>query len=183
LGTTSYGPEFFDGSEFVSSAYDQDKLVQLEADVAGNSWYENLIYPLVYEGYPLNSKVVIRNRTKDFLGLPPLKSVYLRQSPSQRMLTNESILAGSDVSEQPVAMGVIYNLPLEMYRDYLDLQATAANLSVSESNARTDKLLLEPFPVLRQGSYKINLKHVMPGTRKVTSVNPYTINYNIVFVR
>jgi hypothetical protein len=183
LGTTSYGPEFFDGSEFVSSAYDQDKLVQLEADVAGNSWYENLVYPLVYEGYPLNSKVVIRNRTKDFLGLPPLKSVYLRQSPSQRQLTNESILAGSDISEQPVAMGVIYNLPLEMYRDYLDLQATAANLSVNESNARTDKFLLEPFPILRQGSYKINFKHVLPGTRKVTSINPYTINYNIVFVR
>jgi hypothetical protein len=183
LGTTSYGPEFFDAFDFVGSTYDQDKLVQFEADVTGNNWYENFVYPLVYEGYPLNSKVVIRNRTKDVLGLPPLKSIYMRQSPSQRLLTNESILAGSDVSVQPVAMGVIYNLPLEMYRDYLDLQATVANLSVSESTTRTNKLLLEPFPVLRQGSYKINLKHTLPGTKKVTSVNPYTINYNIVFVK
>jgi hypothetical protein len=183
LGTTSYGPEYFDGAEVVSSAYDQDKLIQLEADVIGNNWYENFVYPLVYEGYPFNSKVVIRNRTKDFLGLPPLKSVYVRQSHSQRLLTTESILAGIDVSEQPTAVGVIYNLPLEMYRDYLDLQATAANLSINESSTRTNRLLLEPFPVLRQGSYKINLKHVLPGNRKVTSINPYTINYNIVFVR
>lgn len=184
LGTTSYGPEFFDGFEYVSSAYDQDKLIQVEADLTDNNeWYQQLVYPLVYEGYPLNSRAVIRNRTKETLGLPPIKSVYMRQSPSQRKLTEESVLAGNDLSEKPFAVRIVYNLPLEIYRDYLDLQATVANLSVSESTERINRLLLSQFPVLRQGSYRINLKHLLPGTQKVTSVNPYTINYTIVFVR
>ena len=158
-------------------------MIQIEANLSGNNWYENFVYPLVYEGYPFNSKLVLRNRQSEPLSLPPTRSVYMRQNPSQRVLTNESILAGSDIAAQPVAMGVIYNLPQEMYRDYLDLQATVANLSVSESTPRTDKFLIQSFPSLQQGSYKINLKHVLPGTRKVTSVNPYTINYNIVFVK
>jgi hypothetical protein len=183
LGTTSMGPEFFDGSEFITSTYDQNKLIQIEADLSGNEWYGNSIYPLVYEGYPLNSKIVIRNRQVDHLGVPPVRSVYMRQTPSQRSLTNESILAGSDVSASPFATGIIYNLSQEMYRDYLDLQATVANLAVQETTPRTDKLLIQPFMPLQQGPYKIIIKHVLPGSRKVTSVNPYTINYNTIFVK
>jgi hypothetical protein len=70
-----------------------------------------------------------------------------------------------------------------MYRDYLDLQATVANLAVQETTPRTDKLLIQPFMPLQQGPYKIIIKHVLPGSRKVTSVNPYTINYNTIFVK
>ncbi len=181
LGSNVDG-EVFDKFEFVDATYTRNALLQFEADLTGNNWYENFVYPLTYEGYPLNGSIRLLKRQEAFLDVPPARAIYLRQSPNNIALTPEMITSGNyNLPTNQAA--IIYNLPLEMYRDYLDLQATAANLSVSQSNGKTDRLLITPFPVLRQGDYKIRVKHVLPGVNKVTSEKLININYTLTFAR
>jgi hypothetical protein len=175
LGATANGIEGFDAFEFVGASYDRNKLIQLEA-MPDNEWYSDLVFPLVYEDYPINGSINLRRRTIEPLGNPAFRAVYFRQTPNDLKL-NESQIASGNASTLPTNATVIFNLPLEMYRDYLDLQATVANISVSQRSPRTDRLLLTPFPVLRMDTYKVSLKHVLPGTRRVTSENRLTLNY------
>jgi hypothetical protein len=181
LGSNIDG-EVFDKFEFVESTYPKNALLQFEADLTGNNWYENLVYPLTYEGYPLNGNIRLLRRQEAFLNVPPARAIYLRQSPNTITLTPEMIASGNyNLPTNQAA--IIYNLPLEMYRDYLDLQAIVANLSVSQSNSRTDRLLVTPFPVVRQGDYKIKVKHILPGISRLTSEKTININYTLVLVR
>lgn len=180
LGTNMGGPEFFDMFEIVGSNYNQTQLLQLEAKTT-STWYSDFVYPLVYEGYPIAGVISLKRRNANPLGLPPLKSVYIRQAPEDMRLTDEMVHAKGAASTNPLQTAVIFNLPIEMYRDYLDFQSTAANLSVNQNSSRIDLLLLRPFPVLRTGSYQIDVKYVLPGSRKVTSINPLTINYQPTF--
>ena len=170
------GPEFFDVFELVGSNYSQSQLFQFEAKT-NNPWYTDYVYPLVYEGYPVAGVINLKRRTSEPLGLPPLKAIHMRQNPSDLMLKEEMVFANAPISVDPTMTSIVFNLPLEMYRDYLDFQSTAANLSVTQSSPRIDLLLLKPFPILRTGTYNLDIKYVLPGIRKVVSVNPFTINY------
>ena len=181
LGTTVEG-EGFDRFEFVDSDYSKNPLLQFEADLTNNAWYENSVFPLIYQDYPINGAIRLTRRPPDYLNVPPVRSIYLRQIPNDVWLSPEAAMNGS-FSWPTNRAAVIYNLPLEIYRDYLDLQASCANLSISKSSSRTDKLLITPYPALPQGTYKVKIKYQLPGINKVTSEKIVTINYSIGFVR
>lgn len=175
VGVSLNNSEVFDSKEFISSAYEQDKSIRLEADLT-NSWYTNSIAPLIYSGYPLNSKMNLRLRTEQPMGIPPVRAIYMKQSPSDLMLT-EQVLQTKNYEYPVNNVWFIYNLPVEIYKDYLDLRASGANLSVSENSDQITQLLLTPFPVVTEGEYKIKLKHILPGINKITSESVLTINY------
>jgi hypothetical protein len=175
LGSNVEG-EMFDKFEFVSSAYESNSLIQFEADLSGSNWYENYVFPLVYEGYPINGNIKVTLRPESFLNVPPVRAIYWRQTPNDMWLSMDMVSASS-IQLPTSRASLIYNLPIEMYRDYLDLQATCANLSLTQTS-RTNKLLLNPFPLIKQGDYRVKIKHQLPGINRVTSEKIVTINYN-----
>ncbi len=171
------GNEFFDAFEFIETSGEKNKLLEFQADLSGNDWYQNLIFPLIYKDYPINGTIQLE-RKEEPLGIPPAKSVYLLQNPSDLKLT----ASGQPSNMAPGILAVVYNLPMEMYKDYQLLRALCANLSVTQQSPRSDYLILNSFPYIREGVYKINIRYVMPGTGRVTSTTPFAINYTINYI-
>src|SRR5690606_27199054 len=70
VGTTLQGNEFFDYAEVGHDIYTDENLVQFEADLERNNWYNSYVRPVVYHSYPLLGKATV-NRAIQPKGLPP----------------------------------------------------------------------------------------------------------------
>jgi hypothetical protein len=176
LGSYWKGTEYFDGAELGSDT-DPERFVYIEAVLDGNRWYDRTIYPLIYEGYPL-SGMTIRNRDAAVLGQPPVRAMAISQQRNDLRL--------SEGGEKPDAAAYYagsmleYRLPLTMFADYYDLQQQVANYIVSHPgslNQRFTNLLVDPFPVIDYGRYKVKLVYKIPGTNVTTSSQEVELNY------
>lgn len=175
--TMKYGPEDFGEMEISG---DPSKgvapLVSFKADFSGNKWYEEYLYPIIYQGYPLNAKAVITHRNPDSLGVPPAKAIYIRQYDPNFMVNQSSGYS------QNLAMGIdpfaiIYNIADEAEIDFIKLRNKVANYYLNKSKSDRVKLLLNAsFPVIRKGPYKVNVRYVLPGINKITSSYQFTIH-------
>ncbi len=158
------GSELFDAAE-INGNDNTKPLVQLEAKLNGNKWYEDYVYPIVYEGYPLLGIATLSTRTNpDILGIPPIRDVFFK------LRDNELKIVDGQPSADPVVAftyGTIrYNLMIPMVIDYHDIQNKIVDHWTkypSVITPRLSRLMTTPFPGVRYGSYKINLKYVIPG--------------------
>jgi hypothetical protein len=181
LGTYLNNAECFDAFELRGSTGRNAMipLIGFEAKLADVPWYRDYIYPLVYEGYPLNGTFRLKWRNADSLGVVPVRAVYLQQVPVSRILTEADISRGS---AGPVASYALlkYNLPHYIEQDLVDLQGQAANAYASGAapTERLRKLLAERFNKITEGSYPIDVKYLLPGTGQATTIQSVTIqNY------
>jgi len=170
LGSTLIGSELFDKYEITGDGDQIKPLIQFEAKLSGNKYYEDYIEPLVYRDYPVDGFSVTWRDSKE-LGVPPVRGIYFRQYPSNKVLTQDEIAAGQ--GGYITDMGaIIYNLTHYYAKDYLDLQRQVASKYANSTltNSRLIYLLETPFPKIRFGDYKVDVKYVMPGTGKVNAV-------------
>ena len=179
LGAWWRGNELFDGVELGSETdMTAPRLLQIEAVLTGNAWYERTMYPLLYEEYPL-SGITIGTRNVATLGLPPVRDMLIAQDRRDLMI--------SDAGEKPDPAAYFsgarmeYRLPLTMFSDYYDLQRQAANYIVNSPGRLTQRisnLVLTPFPLIQFGTYKVRLQYKIPGTDIVTSSYDVDLNYS-----
>jgi hypothetical protein len=173
------GDEFFDAFE-IGEGENQinDRLIHLEADLRGNTWYDQNIYPLIYEGYPLAGFMNIRNRNVTLLGNPPVKEIYLLQ--------NKNDLTVSSSGEVPNASSyfqysrIRYMVTQSMFMDYIDIQNQVANYLVTYSvslSPRYSNLLVSRYPQISFGDYKIKLTYRIPGINVSTSTYETVLSY------
>jgi hypothetical protein len=171
LGYVINSQELFDEQEV--DAQGNSKVLQFEAVLENNEWYQQYIYPYVYEGYPTSPYISITWRDLAGVGAPPVKGVYLRQTPS-------GLSFQQDVAAQYTGLsGFVYNLPHYIERDYLDVQSSIANAYARKNlPVLSDKqvhMISTPFTPISKGAYKLNVKYVLPGTGIVTSTKEITI--------
>lgn len=166
LGSNLTTSEYFDKYE-IQGTKNSKPLIQYEA-ILDNKWYTNEIYPLIYQEYPLAGKISVDWRQTDSLGLPPVRAIYLRQTPDNKLLEENEVTNGtfSPVSDYAA---FIYNLSLITYKDYEDLRRKAAIEYTKGGNASLGKLLSSYYPILGSGKYKMKVKYVLPGTENATS--------------
>ncbi len=165
------GMELFDKFE-TGSFNGRKSLIQSESSLS-DSWYTSNIKPLVYDDYPISNLLTISHRLKEPLGIPPSRAIhYYRQS--SLMLTDVSTT--KDIPF-PTASVLVYNLAIEMKRDYDNLLNQAARLSLTGSSPRIDYLIRTPFSSLSSGRYKLKLRYILPGIDKVTSEKEIEVNY------
>lgn len=163
------GAELFDA--FETGGTDVAPLMTFEA-ILDNSWYTDKIYPLLYQGYPVLG-LNVNHRVPSVLGVPPTRAVNFR-SPSDITIKDVSIVPVMN----PAPANIVYNLPLEMARDYSNLATQAANLSLSTSaNAWVTRLLTTPYPGFTRGTYNIRVRYVLPGIKKITSEKVIPVVY------
>lgn len=175
LGTTMRGQEYFDKFEVGNSIESNANLIRGEADLSENHWYQDLVYPITYEGYPILGKATI-DRSVEPLGMPPTRALFIRQLGGEGwMLTPEN--ASGVKSLSPSLSGIIYNLSPEIYRDFAVIRAKCANLSVSTYNDQIHRILYASYPVIRSGSYKFKLRYYLPGTSTITTERNTQIGY------
>ncbi len=178
IGSNFGGNEPY-AQEEITNINNNEPLIQIVADLNNVSWYQNEVYPLVYQGYPINSDLTISpsNRDVNFLGVVPTKAVVFYQVPFRITLTDEEI-SNQAVSFPSTVGRVDYYLPYYMYNDYLDLHVKAADYVFRTgitSNNRINKLITSQFPVIKRGDYWVNIKYKLPGKNIYTSTYRHKI--------
>jgi hypothetical protein len=182
LGVTINANELFSQSEIYGDDNVIKPLVRFESLLLNNSYYENQIYPLIYEGYPLEGTGIItwRGDVAD-LGVPPVRNVsYIRQYPSNITMTDADIQSNSfGFSTNEGAF--IYNAVHYLEYDFRDIQSRLVNryISTGVASDRVKNLLLAPFPIVADGNYAVKVMYVLPGKNTVTSESVIQINNTI----
>ncbi|WP_051583761.1 hypothetical protein [Dokdonia sp. PRO95] len=167
--TERFNLEEVEGTELTNYA----PMMRIEADLSNNTYYQNEIYPLIYQNYPISNFTV--NRDVSDLGLPPVKAmdllewypVYTTTEPNNYLLRER--------------IPFRYLLPLTFKEDFIDIQYKITNAYLNNSSqyaqhiAQYDYIINGIFPYIKQGNYNTKIKYVLPdGT--VTSITDYMYN-------
>ena len=171
------GVEYFDQAEIIGSEFTARKpIIKMETELSGNNFYATKVFPLVYEGYPLNGNITITNRVPSDLGVPPTKACYVSQTPASLTIDN---LNQNGSTATVSGCEYIFDLPRYMYYDFKEIQTKVAQQYVNYSNPpnRMLTIMLGRYPMIdaMRITYKIN--HVLPGTGKITTSKTVVINY------
>ncbi len=178
VGITVSGNELFSGEEILGPG-GLEPMVILEADLTGNSWWENDIKPLIYDTYPINGNFQITWRQTSGKGLPPFRACFIRQVPNN-VTYDEATLQSGLVGVQSGNAAIVFNMAYYAAFDFNELNGQAANYFVSNpstTNPAILNLINGAFTPIKQGTYRINLKYRLPGTNTITSTVPVDI-YN-----
>jgi hypothetical protein len=171
LMTFLTGPEYFDKAEISGTNRTQNtSLVQLEADLSSNDYYNKTIYPLVYADYPIDGNIKVTWRDVGKLGLPPSKAMYIEQTPGDLVLTPENVSIGA-ASASASRSAYIYNLPFYFEKDFKEIQAQVVNryIQLPIVNDRIQRIMFTPYPPITPGQYIYKLKYLLPGINKTTT--------------
>jgi hypothetical protein len=164
LTSALQGDEFFETQELSVSG--SPNLIRIEAVLDEDNWYNQYVYPLVYEGYPLLGWMNITRRNPYTLGIPPAKDIYIVHE-NTTLHSNDLSQVASFSSER-----LVYNLGQSVALDFYDLQRHAVNYVAddpSRMTPRLERLVLSPLPHIRYGPYRIRFKYVIPGEEVITS--------------
>ncbi|WP_128755354.1 hypothetical protein [Aquimarina sediminis] len=160
--------EPFDLAELAGNKYSGNKPLIVARAIMDNSYYQNEIYPLLYQNYPIGGTISV-SRDTDKISVPPVEGV----EPMSWYLT---YLENGYTGETSLYNPYRYNLAQYFYQDYEDLryQLVSSNL-LWETMPQYRKLIIESFPVIRKGKYKTKLRYVLPG--QVTNGGDQTIKF------
>ncbi len=168
LKTSIVSDEPFDKIELYGNSFTQNKpLITFQADLSDNRYYNQELYPLIYEGYPLGGFITITNRIPNELGLPPTRALRIVQSPDNL----EMNVADPGNSFAPTEQYYWYDLPYYMYYDFLEIQNKVANhyLTNTGVDSRIEKILWGQFPIMLKGVYKVNIQYTLPSRSNINS--------------
>lgn len=181
LGAYVSGEELFDEAE-IEGLMGAEKLIQMDAVLNGNLWYENHVYPLVYDGYPLQGWVTLKDRTNpERLGIPPSRDIYF-QNPSPLMLRIENDELNTLPTTAYNQQNIRYNLMVPMVTDFRDMQLQIVNYLSRNPGGVTPRftaMAMTRFPVIRQGGYRVRLQYVIPGVNRTPSSYEWTMTNTI----
>jgi hypothetical protein len=176
LNTYLRQDEPFDDIELNGSKYSLNKpLIVVDADLAGNPYYNNEVYPLVYKNYPIDGDIKVSRNTAT-LGIPPVKAVAIFQNP-------KAITVADDGSVTPGltydALSYQYDVPYYMAVDFSEIQTKVINRYLYNTAKPAQILSIiqaTMLPTIKPGDYKINVRYALPG-KSSTWVKPVTIKF------
>jgi len=140
---------------------DYKPLVITEA-VLDDSYYRNSIHPLIYQGYPLESRFTV-NRDVSKLGLPPKKGVNILTWYPSYLEHNSSY----DLLD--IRIPYRYYLPYHYKQDFIDIQYKIVNAYLQNptqyqsQRQRYNYIINGVFPSIQTGDYKVKMQYVLPG--------------------
>ncbi|MAU15749.1 MAG: hypothetical protein CMH46_09450 [Muricauda sp.] len=167
-----FGKEELLGDDFTAN----EPMITRQA-VLSDSYYHEVINPLIYEGYPLEPRFTV-DREVNELGIPPKKGVdimtwyisYLESNPNYSLLDRR--------------IPYRYNLPFYYKQDFIDIQYKVVNAYLHEPEKyqsqidRYNYIINGVMPPIRTGDYKVRFQYMLPGNIPGTSQifkynNPY----------
>ena len=171
-------PEVLDEAE-LSGTHGQPPLVTMSADLT-NTWFTDYINPLLYEYYPVDTRVTVDWRSAEEAGVPPVYSVVPEQRVTAPRLASNQLYSGS-ASAVSGEIKFHYQLPTYTYRDHQNLQLKAINRYAGVHTSRiptgASRLLYDRYQNFMDGNYQIKLEYRLPGSREVTSTKTLTIQW------
>lgn len=175
LQSLNSSSEPFDEIEIIGNAKTMNiPLVSVEA-ILDDNYYKNEVFPLVYQGYPLEGDLQF-DRSTTALGVPPTKGVetlawyqdYIINNPTSFMLKEY--------------LPYRYNLPYYYKTDFVNLRYKVVNKYLNTLNqqmiSKYDYIINGKFPYIKQGQYNIKLNYTLPGGQ-LGSSSVFTFNKSI----
>lgn len=164
--------ESFDEVELIGNLNTLNKpLISAEA-VLDDNYYLNLIYPLVYKGYPLEPDFKL-DRDTQITGIPPTKGVELMTWYQDYLINNPT---SNYLKER---LPYRYNQPFHYKTDFLNIQYKVVNKYTNTSNQsmiqKYNYIIQGQFPMIINGVYNIKLNYVLPGGQ-LGSSSIFTLN-------
>ena len=159
LNLSYFGEESFD-------KYENSYITKLEA-MTNNSWYEDYIYPLIYED--LSTSGLYLNRTAQPLGIPPVKCFSLSKynSGSTIIILTDDQINNNNAPRINLSTGYInYLLDYYMRIDYNDLYSQIQEIPVEERTEWMTNLINSSYPSMLAGYpsyiyYDVKLKYMI----------------------
>lgn len=156
LGSTTAAFDPFDIVELTGNNYSAGALVDVKATLE-DSYYQNSIYPLIYQNYPINTNITITNRSTSLLGIPPAKAVPILNS--YKVYTEQNIYESYRKTTFPYQ----YELSNVYKQDYRELQNKVVNqLMGTPAINNYANLVNNIFPLMTSGNYKVELQYRFP---------------------
>jgi hypothetical protein len=148
-------------------------LVRLKAIMEGNKYFEEFMYPTVYEPFdPAVFTPNVRQPTKH-LGYPPVEAMHLRQSATTTpSLTAAHIEAGT-VPSQEAEFAYIHRVQQYFVSDYMRLRSIVASHVYNHGDAilndeRVRRIHEARWRVYPEGEYKYTISYQLPGIDAIT---------------
>jgi hypothetical protein len=162
--------EGFDLAELSGTSYTSDKPLLQPIALLDNNYYQQDIYPLNYQKYPVNGDITLLRDTTN-VGLVPVKALPI-------LLSYLSNVEQGNFDTQFVnqRMPYIYDLPNFYKTDFRDLQNQVVNRFLgTPSQSQYEWLINGRFPFMHEGSYKVEYRFILPdGKAGSTAI----VNYN-----
>lgn len=166
--------ERFGKEELLGNNFTDDVPMITREAVLSDSYYNEVIHPLMYKGYPLEPSFTV-DRDVSLLGIPPKKGVdlmpwyisYLESNPNYSLLDRR--------------IPYRYNLVSYYKQDFIDIQYKIVNTYLHEPSKyqshinRYNHIINGVMPPIRAGDYKVRFQYVLPGSIMGTS---QIFNYN-----
>ena len=178
INATINNYEVFSKEELIGNKYTGNKpLVEIEADLTNNNYFNNKINPVVYDEYPIDGTMRITNRDVNILGVVPKKAIQIEVFDDQI-----DLLSSGGVPPVNESLEYRYMLPYYMYYDFLEIQSKVINKYIRQSSfrPRIEKIIWGQFPVVIEGRYDLSISYRIPGTSNPTSrvTIPMNLSYN-----
>ncbi len=167
LTTDVKSHEGFEINEVLGSEYTDNKaLVSIEADLK-DTYFTADIDPILYKVYPENGPYKL-NRDITEYGFRPKKALPVLSYYRNGLQTNShpNLLATS--------FPYRYNLPLQYYYDFRDIENQVLNDYVDGKLKRPDRfitILDSRYWYMRHGKYYVNLYYTLPGNKQTTKAS------------
>ncbi len=143
------------------------ELITIEAVLENDPYYNDIIYPLIYDGLK-RGELNLSWRGNSIYDIIPINAMNIRQYPNDKELEYIDYLA--DRRPYIIDIGAfIYNLPDIYEKDFTDLKNQIKNIAVSQRSDWMNTLLNSQFPPIPKGDYDFVIKYTLPGTNQITS--------------
>ncbi|MBQ7550470.1 MAG: hypothetical protein IJT04_02945 [Bacteroidales bacterium] len=173
LGADVQSKEAFDEAEVTGVEKTQYKpLLSLHSELK-EDYFADIVYPLVYDGYPYGEIRLLRREEQPF-GVPPYKAF----SPSEKYL---SALNAQAVNLNRFRFPFTFEAALVSFIDFRDLQNTIINSRNIVAPQIYSRFAGGTLPILKKGEYQTTVSYVLPDGTITSSVqfiftNPLNLN-------
>lgn len=153
--------------------------------VAGtnNSWLQNTMMPLLYNGYPFHPSINITRDKTVTGGIPPLDAVRVYNNGYAAYKLEDDAISGGSAPTLPGSCRFMYYVSFVAYSDFRELQnkATQYYLKGGAATPAISRLLTTAvFPDLKGNLfYPVEWKYRLPGTNNITSSITKSIYYKL----
>lgn len=147
-----------------------------------NSWLQNKIMPLLYNGYPFQSSMTISRDVPATGGISPLGAVRLYNSDEVPYKLETSAVTDGIALAKPGRCRFMYYVSFVANQDYVELLNKANRLYVTTGNApdAVKRLMTSTFPDLDGNLYyPVEFQYRLPGSNNISSTLTKSIYYKL----
>lgn len=181
IGTRFDTDEQFDRFDIQGDgAMNTKPLLYLRAST-NNSWLQNKILPLMYNGYPFDPSMTVSRDPATTGGVPPLEAVQMYNNNDVYHQLESNHITDGVAPLKPGACRFMYFVPFTAHEDFIDLMGKAGRLYVNgKGSAKANALLNTMFPELDGNIYyPVEIQYRLPGLNQISSTITKSIYYKL----